>query len=388
MSNDALAEQINCDIPEVSPTQMKRILRRFRRSGKAFYIEAEPGVGKSYLTRQVASEDDYCLIDRRASGWAPDTAAGTLMQNVDTMSTVWFPPEWLQVKSDKRKLYFFDEFSAAHDMVRKPLFGFFLERCLNHIRVDDEDLMVAAGNVGSFGTIVQHMDNATRGRFLNFRLVTTLQQWMTDFAALNNVHPAIVAYLKHNIGHFCMTEYALEHNLVAYGNPRNWTNFSDLMWDILEQTGGTLPPDAREELLWAGGGTVGTALAAGALAIFDQVREGHTLLDLLEASPAKRAAMWPTSTGQLHALLFSMMSYPKTVKDARRVLDLAAEFPRDTDLQFQDMRSPLGEVILQKLRKSGVPHDEITRNFGEDSAAAMQAMIKSGRPLISLRTAA
>lgn len=387
-SNDALAEVINCEIPEVSPNQMKRIIRRFRKARKAIYIEGEPGVGKSFIVEDIAREFDYAMIDRRASGWAPDTAAGTLMQDIKTRSTVWFPPEWLQIKDTRPKLYFFDELSAAHDMVRKPLFGWFLERRLNDIRAGDDDLLMAAGNVGSFGTIVQHMDNATLGRFLKFRLVPSLEQWIPDFAAVHDVHPAVVAYLKHQIGHFCMTEYAMQHELTAYGNPRNWTTFSDLIWEVLNQTGGELTPDAREELLWGGGSIVGNALAVGCLAILDQVMGGHTLLDLLEAPSSKRAGMWPTSTGQLHALLFSMMSWPKTVKQCRQVLDLAAEFPRDTALQYQDMVSPLREVLLQKLRRAGVSQDEITREFGEDSRGGMDAFIKTGRPLIDLRMAA
>lgn len=387
-SNDALAEMINCDIPEVSPNQMKRIIRRFRKAKKAFYIEGEPGVGKSFIVDEIGDEFNYCKIDRRASGWAPDTAAGTLMQDIQTRSTVWFPPEWLQIKDDRPKLYFFDELSAAHDMVRKPLFGWFLERRLNDIKADDDDLLMAAGNVGSFGTIVQHMDNATLGRFLKFRLVPSLQQWIPDFAAIHNVHPAVVSYLKHQIGHFCMTEYAMQHELTAYGNPRNWTTFSDLIWEVLNQTGGELTADAREELLWGGGSIVGNALAVGCLAILDQVMGGHTLLDLLEAPKAKRAGMWPTSTGQLHALLFSMMSWPTTVKQGRDVLDLAAEFPRNTDLQFQDMISPMREVILQKLRKAGVTSDAITANFGDDSRSAMAPVLASGGSLINLRHAA
>lgn len=387
-SNDTLAELINCDIPQVSPNQMKRIIRRFRKAKKAFYIEGEPGVGKSFIVNDIGEEFDYCKVDRRASGWAPDTAAGTLMQDIKTRSTVWFPPEWLQIKDSRPKLYFFDEFSAAHDMVRKPLFGWFLERELNDIRAGDDDLLVAAGNVGSFGTVVQHMDNATLGRFLKFRLVPSLQQWIPDFAAMKNVHPGVVAYLKHQIGHFCMTEYAMEHELSAYGNPRNWTTFSDLIWEVLGQTDGKMTSDAREELVWGGASIVGNALAVGCMAMLDQVLGGHTLLDLLEASPAKRASMWPTSTGQLHALLFSMMSWPTTVAQARQVLDLATEFPNGTDLQFKDMVSPMREVILQKLRKTGVNADEITRNFGEDSRTAMGAVLKSGRPLINLRHAA
>ncbi|MFZ3481636.1 hypothetical protein [Sphingomonas sp. 3-13AW] len=387
-NNSALAEQINCETPELSPSQMKRVLRRYRNAGKSIYIEAEPGVGKSFIVGEIAKEFGYLMVDRRASGWAPDTAAGTLMQDVETRSTIWYPPEWLQIKSDEAKLYFFDEFSAAHDMVRKPLFGFFLERRLNEIKVGEDDLLVAAGNIGSYGTIVQHMDNATRGRFMNFRLVASLDQWIPDFAAIYNVHPAVVAYLKHNVGHFCMTEYALKHNLIAYGNPRNWTSFSDLIWEVLRQTGGKMTTEAREELLWGGSSIVGTALAVGCLAIYDQVESGHTLLDLLEATPAKRAGMWPESTGQMHALLFSMMSWPKTIEQARQVLDLAREFPQNSLLPFQDMTSPLREVLLQKLRMSGVSSEEITRNFGDDAASGLEPLIRSGRPLINLRNAA
>lgn len=386
--SDALAEQINCEIPELSPTQMLRMMYRYRNAGKSFYIEAEPGVGKSYIVNELAAILNYMLIDRRASGWAPDTAAGTLMQDVKSRSTIWFPPEWLQIKDPRSKVYFFDEFSAAHDMVRKPLFGWFLERKLNEISAGENDILVAAGNVGSFGTIVQHMDNATRGRFMNFRLVASLEQWIMDFAAVHNVHPAVVAYLKHQTGYFCMTEQALEHDLIAYGNPRNWTTFSDLIWETLKQTGGKLDPDARQELIWAGSSVVGTALAVGCMSIFDQVEQGNTLLDLLNSSSEKRRTMWPTQMGQLHALLFSMMSWPKTVKQARDVLDLAAEFPRDTAMQFQDMVSPLREVIIQKLRKTGVSQDEITREFGDDARNGLDPFLRTGEPLINLRLAA
>ncbi len=390
MANDLAdaAEALNCEIPQVSPNQMKRAIRRFKNVKKSWYIESDPGVGKSFIVNEMAKELGRNLIDRRASGWSPDTAAGTLMQDVESMTTLWFPPEWLQIRTDRPNLYFFDEFSAAHDMVRKPLLGWFLERFLNHIKAGDDDMMFAAGNIGTLGTIVQHMDNATLGRFMKYQMVASLEQWVPDFAAIHNVHPGTVAYLRHNPGYFCMTEVALKNDLRAYGNPRNWTSFSDLIWEVLGQTDGKLPADAREELVWGGGSYVGKALAEGCVAMVEQTISGHTLLDLLEASDAERAKMWPKTAGELHTLIFSMMSYPQTLENAKRVMKLADAFPTDSELPFQDMRTPTREVIMQKLRRNGVAEHEVTEAFAEESNGAMAAMRKTGRPFISLRNAA
>lgn len=341
----------------------------------SLYLEGEPGVGKSAIPKAVARALNYHLVDIRANMCNPDDAGGTRMQDLDTGTTRWFAPYWMPpvdgVIIDENGLtydgkqfpagtkfdgviLFFDELASADDRVRKPLFGAFLDRELNGRRFPPNTLVFAGGNESETGTMVFELDNATRSRFISYRIVADFDSWIGEYAGPAGITPTVAAYLKSNVGQFCMTEHALTNGLSIYPNPRSWEHLSNAERALMQNEEARKDPEVRDALLDAACGKVGLEIGTGFMAMFDIVSSMSTLYDILKAPKDKRKEMWPKSLGQLYALTYSMMNYPTSIASCDEIFKLMDEFPKGTaEIPFNEMKAPMTEVIYQRMKVLG-----------------------------------
>lgn len=362
----------------------------------SLYFEGEPGVGKSSIGRAIARALNYKFVDRRANMLNPDDAAGTRMQDMVTKKTEWFPPDWMPNEdgsveglNEDGKPYdgtvlMFDELASADDRVRKPLFGAFLDRSINDRRFPDNCVVLAAGNEAETGTMVFELDNATRTRFSTIRVIADFAGWEQDFAPGAGITATCVSYLKQNIQRFCETERAMEQNRTLYGNPRSWEHVSKFERAIMRK-----PEDARDEVKREAlasmiAGKVGSELAAEYMGVFDTVSQMATLYDMLKATKEERRGMWPKSIGELYALTYSMMSYPSTIEEGKRVIALADEMPKEGAIPFQEMRGPVLEVILKRLKALGIKAADVSKAFRDESEESAASIFDNG-PLLKLK---
>lgn len=347
------------------------------------YFEGEPGVGKSAVAKRIAINLGAKFVDIRANQLSPEVAAGIHTMNYDTNTMIWMPPEWMPAEdgSDGPTVLFFDELASADDRVRKPLFGVFLDRCLNGRSLPDNCYVLAAGNEADTGTMVFELDNATRTRFISYRIIADFTSWMEDYAPEAKITATAIAYLKANVHNFCMTEKAIEHGLAVYGNPRSWHHVSNIERAIMRDKADRVDPDKLETLYHSIAGKVGSELAAEYMGAFENVAQMSNLYDLLRLTPKQRSSMWPQNLGQLYALTYSMMAYPTDIKTARQIIDLSKEMPENHWLPFCDIKAPLLEVIFERLRGLGVKDAEITGNFRNESSEMVDEILAKG-PLI------
>lgn len=365
----------------------------------SLYLEGEPGVGKSAVAKAIANKLGFLFVDIRANMMNPDDAAGTRMQDMETKRTEWFPPDWMpnvdgSVDGINKKgpfkgqpyrgtLLFFDELASADDRVRKPLFGVFLDRILNGRPLPNNCIVMAAGNEADTGTMVFELDNATRTRFSTVRIIADFASWESEFAPAAAITPTTVSYLKQNIQRFCETDRALSENRTLYGNPRSWEHVSKFERSIMRTPADRRDEIKREALHNLVAGKVGTELAAEYMGVFDSVAEMANLYDLLKASKEERRTMWPKSIGQLYALIYSMMSWPTTIEQGKQVMALADEMPSDDNIPFKEMRAPLLEVLLKRLKAQGIKGADVTKAFKLESEESASDIFANG-PLIKL----
>lgn len=365
----------------------------------SLYFEGEPGVGKSAIAKQLARKLGYLFVDIRANMMNPDDAAGTRMQDMETRKTAWFPPDWMPAedgsveginpagpfkgKPYKGTLLFFDELASADDRVRKPLFGVFLDRVLNGRALPNNCVVMAAGNEADTGTMVFELDNATRTRFDTLRIIADFASWEGDFAPGAAITPTVVSYLKQNMQRFCETERALSENRTLYGNPRSWEHVSKIERSLMRTSADRRDDVKKEALHNLVAGKVGTELAAEYMGVFDNVAEMSNLYDLLKATKDERKGMWPKSIGQLYALIYSMMSWPTTIEQGKTVIALADEMPKDDNIPFQEMRAPLLEVLLKRLKAHGLKGSDVAKAFKQESEESAADIFANG-PLIKL----
>lgn len=367
------------------------------------YLQGEPGVGKSATPKAIAAILNYFLVDIRANQMSPDDAGGIRMPNIETRTTDWFAPYWMpsedgrvlgpdgkerlneQGKPYAGTLLFFDELASADDRVRKPLFGAFLDRNLNGRKIPNNTLIMAGGNESETGTQVFELDNATRTRFITLRVVADFTSWEKEYAPDAKITPTVVAYLKNNVGNFCMTSEALENDLDIYGNPRSWEHVSIAESSIFKTEEDYKDEEKLKHFQNIVGGKVGTEIAEGFMAVFHIVAKMTSLYDLLnimKKDKSKLEKLWPEDMSQLYALTYSMMSYPKDVETGLDVMHLMDEFPANGEVYFSDMKPAITEVVIKRLKDKGVKDSDITKHFREYASAATKA--GSSGPLIKI----
>lgn len=367
----------------------------------SIYLEGEPGVGKSAIAKALARALGYKLEDIRANMLNPDDAGGTRMQDMETRTTAWFPPDWMPavdgkvegLVTDKKSphygkpyrgtLLFFDELASADDRVRKPLFGVFLDRILNGRMLPNNCIVMAGGNEAETGTQVFELDNATRTRFMTLRIIADFDSWQADYAPYAGITPTVIAYLKQNLQRFCETERALNENRSLYGNPRSWEHVSKAERSIMRTPADRKDEDKLAALQTMVAGKVGREIAMEYMGVFTNVAEMSNLFDLLKANKEDRKKMWPKSIGQLYALTYSMMSYPNDIAQGKTIMGLADEMPKSDDIPFQEMKAPLLEVILKRLKKLGIKSADISKAFKAESEESTKDLFANG-PLIKL----
>lgn len=330
----------------------------------ATYLEGEPGCGKSSVARQLAKRLNYAFVLVSANQRSPDDVIGVQMPNPDTKTTDWYAPTWLPNEDGSvvidgitydGTVLCFDELASADDRVRKPLFGVFLDGCTNGRKLPPNCLVIATGNEAETGTLVFEFDNATRLRFITLRIKADLETWLIDYAADADLTPAVVATLKNNIGLFCQTADALDKGHDIYGNPRSWSEVSELEKSIMLNPKHRNNEDRITALIALAAGKVGSTNAETYRGVLANLTGMTTFLDILEASRAGRdlSQMWPTSLHQMQALSFSMMAYPRDIATAQEIYALLKKVPDSSQVPFAEMKPAVQESILKRLRKLG-----------------------------------
>lgn len=360
----------------------------------SFYLEGEPGVGKSAIGKAIANKLGYYMEDIRANQMSPDDAGGLRMPNPESKTTDWYAPQWMpdedgtvvkEGKEYKGTVLFFDELASADDRVRKPLFGVFLDRVMNGRKLPDNCIVLAAGNESDTGTMVFELDNATRTRFITLRIIADFDSWLRDFAPMANISPTTVAFLKQNIGLFCMTSEALDKNLDLYGNPRSWEHVSISEQSIMPDKESRQNEENRDILEDLISGKVGTGIATQYMAVFDIISKMDTLYDLIQemekGNIEKLEKMFPKNISQLYALTYSMMAYVTDIESGQQVYKIMRHFPKKSKIAFEEMKPAIMEVTFKKLIDLGYKSADL-KFFKEDNKSMAEELITG--PLIKI----
>lgn len=227
----------------LTPKQQLYFRIMYAKSGVLF-LTAEPGVAKSAIMRTIAKKLGFQYFDVRLSmvdeidvGLFPyrkemeidlESEDEQMVKKIISVMS-YAIPEWAWESNQKPTLIHFEELNRAPLAVRNAALQILLERAIGtSFKFNDNVFMVASGNLGEAdGTDVEEFDRALNNRLIHYEHTLTLPEWIDDFAN-ENVHPAVINFLKSNEEHFLHSYDEKKSKLSkAYATPRSWTFLSD-----------------------------------------------------------------------------------------------------------------------------------------------------------------
>jgi len=202
---------------ELTPTQAKEAIR--------FYFDRMPhlpillcgpsGIGKTDITRQVASENHWECLDIRLAGMLPEDLRGypkaETWTDVAARSSLGIQgakrPQIEFVLIDKLARVFetegpgildFEELNRAHPDTHQPIFQLIGDRVMDGREMGAQWRIIGSINPEDDSNyIVNAMDMAFSRRWLRIRVKPDAQSWL-EYAQKASYHPLVLEYLKTN----------------------------------------------------------------------------------------------------------------------------------------------------------------------------------------------
>ena len=279
-------EHPDVNINNISMKELKERLKRryeqrikYSEQKKMFgtFVWGAPGLGKTEGVRQFCEEKELNLMVWNLATCEPSDFIGVPdIENVEgskrtvNRPPIIFPPENIKTGG----VLFLDEMNRAN----KAVLGAALTLCIDG-RVGSYMLpknwqVIAAGN-RSIEADVEKIDSALGNRFAHVNLVTTVDEWVEDWAISKPwMHPDILAFVAINPDFFHHFDTEIETE--AWPSPRNWEICSMEYTEEMKKHGGKL---SKPEIVNIVGDYVGTGVAR-TFAEFCDIKDEFTKKDM------------------------------------------------------------------------------------------------------------
>jgi hypothetical protein len=285
----------------MKPSRMKEVLIDVLKTRWPVFIWGPPGVGKSSLVKEIASNKNIKLLDVRASLLDPTDLRG--IPYVTSETAKWAPPAFLPYDKKSEGILFFDELNAAPPLVQASLYQLTLDRRLGEYELPEKWRILAAGNRAEDASLVFRMPAALSNRFIHLDFEHNLEDWR-NWAIDNKTHPLVLGFL----GTRGEMLFKMSSSERAFPTPRSWEILSDQLqvFDNYKHI---------EELMT---GTIGEAATIEFMAYCRNALSEKEILKIIK-DPEK--AKMPEKLSDIYALI----SYLISRNEDDEVLDAGAK---------------------------------------------------------------
>lgn len=200
----------------------KKLLRESIKEDNPLMLWGDPGIGKTSICSQLASELKMGFRTFNAVTHNPVDLMGMPHANMKTMTTDWLRPSDLpDVKRDgETGIWLLDDIVNAPQMMQAACFQAIEERRVGDHVIPPGWIPVGAGNYMKNRSGVQRMPSALANRFGHIDIVAD-KQAACDYWSLNGYDPFFVAFfgLRKEFVHAMPTD----PDVRAYPTPRSWS---------------------------------------------------------------------------------------------------------------------------------------------------------------------
>jgi MoxR-like ATPase len=271
-------------LEETITLRQAKALIRCMAHEQSFLLLSPPGVGKSEMVYQAATEAGLPCRSLLGTQIAPEDVSG--IPRIVGERSVFCPPRILLPEQPEPFCLFLDELPACAPDVQKAFYSLLLERRLGEHPLPKGTWVVAAGNRVQDRALVRALSSALINRVAILHVRVDVQEWL-DWAEHHGIRPEIRSFISHM--HEALMR-PIPNEPVPFSTPRAWTLLSRAL--DLAEAAGILTKDLRRVLAF---GRLTAEDASLFCTMAESIAAMRPLLDYVENPkilPEGEAARW------------------------------------------------------------------------------------------------
>lgn len=203
---------------------------------RPLFLVGAPGLGKTAIMEQVASELDIALVSYSMTHHTRQSAIGlpylkeveyggkTYTKSEYTMSEIIASVfDVIENTGKKEGILFLDEINCVSETLAPAMLQFLQYKVFGNQRVPDGWVVVTAGNPPQYNKSVKEFDVATQDRLKMMAIEPDFGVWK-EYAYNSGIHPAILAFLEMNEKWFYSIKSTVDGK--EYITARGWEDLS------------------------------------------------------------------------------------------------------------------------------------------------------------------
>jgi len=273
---------------EVTPSQLREVLRSCHAAQLNPFVQGAPGVGKSSIVSDYARSIRSEFVDVRLAYYAPQDVQGFpyLENNEEGERTMRLsrPAFWPKTESPVIAL---EEFNCATRSVQNVALQLLNDRRVGDHKLPEGSFIVLLGNRAEDRVHIEKLSSAVVNRIVNIRVRLDLDDWLS-WAFKNGIDPLITSFIKFRPDLLSTFNGAKWDGVSNFASPRTWEKASAILSSSSDKS-------VRHALLDGVLGQGATAEFLGFLSIYEKLPD----LDNLLQNPTK--AKVPTDPSIIYA---------------------------------------------------------------------------------------
>ena len=343
------------------PRAVLPLLQEMYELKKPVFLWGKPGIGKSDVVRDFATQNDMRLIDLRLTTLESVDLRGLPWIDGERRQTAWMRPEFFPV-DDKPTVIFLDELTAAEPRIQASSYQLILDRCIGSHVLPPSAWVIGAGNGLDDGSISYGMGAALADRFLHVNMIASSQDWVA-WALDHGVHPSVITFIRLKPECLDSSQGLASSEQLVSPSPRSWECVSRILKQVKNQSVRSL----------AINGLVGESVAVQFLHTMEEIGQVPPIDALLEMTPGQAAHSIPASLGALYGFTYSAVAYVEKLNHMEWLIFVLDAIARIRDTHPRAEIQSLGmELLLEKASRLRLM-DQLVRSAAYTSAYKRKA---------------
>ncbi len=213
--------------------ELSKSLEKLIESQIPVFVWGSPGIGKSSIIKQIATDKGLEFVDLRLSLLDPTDLKGIPFFDKDNHEAVWASPNFLPKNSDSKGILFLDEINTAPPSVQASAYQLVLDRKVGDYELPKGWSIVAAGNHESDRGVVYRMPPPLANRFVHLNMEVSFEDWK-GWAYSNGIDSSIIAFLHYDESK--LFDFDPSKNQKSFPTPRSWEYVHRVLASNIEST--------------------------------------------------------------------------------------------------------------------------------------------------------